>query len=106
MFTDKIDLIISNGVVTIGGNYPIPKDIGTVSWSWPDYQGQLQTKKLNNVLYFPDSTVNILSATALDDSSKDDDIILVQKKVNFLCLIAILGGTKIKQLTQKIVFQN
>ena len=33
MFTDKIDPIISNGVVTIGKKDLITKDIGTVRWS-------------------------------------------------------------------------
>ena len=36
MFTDKIELIISNGVSTIVGKYLIPKCIGTVNWSWTD----------------------------------------------------------------------
>ena len=39
MFNDKIEPIISNGVATIGGKYLIPKGIGTVSWSWTDYEG-------------------------------------------------------------------
>ena len=50
MFTDKIETIISNGVATICGIFLIPKGIGTVSWSWTDYEGQLHTKKLNNVI--------------------------------------------------------
>ena len=50
MFTDKIEPIISNGVVTIGGKYLITKEIGTVIWSWTDDEGQLHKNKLNNVL--------------------------------------------------------
>ena len=73
MRTDNIDTIISNEVATIGGKYIISKEIGTVRWSWNDDEGQLHTKKLNNVLYFPDSTVNIISATVLDESIKDDE---------------------------------
>ena len=50
IFTDKIYHIIYNGVATIGRNYLIPKVIVTVIWSWTDDEGQLHTKKLNNVL--------------------------------------------------------
>ena len=74
MFTDKIEPIISNGVETIGGNYLIPKNIGTVSWSWTDYEGKLHTKKFNDVLYFTDSPINILSATELSESMKYDEV--------------------------------
>ena len=73
MFTDKIEPIISNGVATIGGKYIIPRMIGKVSWYWNDDEVQLHTNKLNNVLYFTDSPVNILSATALAESMKDDE---------------------------------
>ena len=54
MFTEKIDTAIYNGVVNIGRNDLIPKRIGIVSWSWTDDEGNLHTKKLNNVLYFKD----------------------------------------------------
>ena len=66
MFTDKIYTIISNGVATIGGKYIIPKVIGTVIMSYTDDDGKLHTHKLNNLIYFLDSPVNIISATALD----------------------------------------
>ena len=61
MFTDKIEPTISNGVVTIVGKYLIPKGIIKVSWSCTDDEDKLNTNKFNNVLYFPDSSVNILS---------------------------------------------
>ena len=73
MFTDKIETIIYNGVATICGKDLIPKGVGTVSWSWTDDEGQLNSNKLNNVLYFPDSPVNILIATTLAESMKDDE---------------------------------
>ena len=50
MFTDNIKPIISNGVANIGGNYLIPKGVGTVSCFWRDDDVKLHTKKLNNVL--------------------------------------------------------
>ena len=64
MFTDKIEPIVSNGVPTMGGKDIIPKGIVRVSWSWNYDDKIIQTKKLNNMLYFSDSPVNILSATA------------------------------------------
>ena len=47
--------------------------IVTVRWSWTDDVGQLYTNKFNNVLYFPESPVNIISETALDESIKDNE---------------------------------
>ena len=72
MFTDNIETIMYNGVVTIGGNYIIPKGIVTVSWYWTDDEGQLHTNKLNTVIYFPDSSINVLSETTLAESMKGD----------------------------------
>ena len=63
MFTDKIETNISNGFDTIVGKDIIPKGIGTVNCSCTDDEGKLHTNKLNNLLYFIDSPVNILSAT-------------------------------------------
>ena len=71
MFNDKIDPITYNGVANIGGNDIITKGIGKFIWSWNDYEGQLKTKRLYNLLYFPDSPVNILRATALAEFTKD-----------------------------------
>ena len=73
MFTDKIDPTIYNGVETIGGKYLIPRGIFTVSWSWNYDEGKLHKKKLNDILYFPDQSDNILSETALSEYMKDDD---------------------------------
>ena len=61
MFTKNIEIIISNGVENIGGKYLITKGIVTVIWYYTNYEGQLHTKKWNNVLYFTDSPVNIIS---------------------------------------------
>ena len=81
-------------MATICGKDLIPKGISTVSWYWTDYEGQLHTKKLNNVIYFPDSPFNILSATALAESMKDDEVTWVLTNGNILCLPWILGSTK------------
>ena len=73
IFTYKIETIISNEVATICGKDLIPKGISTVSWYWTDDEGKLHTSKLNNVLYFPNSPVKILSATSLAEYTKDDE---------------------------------
>ena len=49
------------------------KGIGTVICYCTDDEGQPHKNKLNNVLNFPESTVNILSATTLDKSMKDNE---------------------------------
>ena len=88
MFTDNIEPIISNGVATICGKDLITKGIGTVRWSWTNYRGKLCTNKFNNVLYFPDSTVTILSATALYESMKDYEVtwvLTIRKYSSFTC---------------------
>ena len=74
MFTDKIELIISNRVATIGGKYLISKGIRTVSWYWIDYEGGLHKNTLNNVIYFTDSLFNILRATILAESMEDYEV--------------------------------
>ena len=104
MSTDNIYSIISNGVATIGGKYIIPKGIGTVSWSWSYDEVKYHIKKWNNVLYFIESPVNILSATVLSKSMKDDEGSWVLTKINIPFLLRILGGTKIQYLTQNIIF--
>ena len=73
MFTEKIELIISNGVATMGEKYLIPKGNVTVRCFWNDDEGQLHTNKFNNLIYFSDSSVNIISETALAESMKYDD---------------------------------
>ena len=57
MLTDNIEPIIYNGVATIGGNYLIPKGIGKVICSCNYDEEQLNTKKLNNLLYSIESQV-------------------------------------------------
>ena len=68
---------------TIGGKYLIPKWIGTVSWSWTDDEEQLHTEKFNNVLYFTDSLVKILSETAMAESMKYDEGTWVLTKMKY-----------------------
>ena len=68
MLTDKIDTIIYNEVENIGKNDLIIKGVSTVIRSCTDDEEELHTNKLNNLLYFPNSHVKIISATALAES--------------------------------------
>ena len=54
-------------VATIGGNHNRANGVGVVVWKWKDDNGKLQTFEVKNVLYFPDSSVNILSVTKFAD---------------------------------------
>ena len=94
MFTDKIKPIISNGLATIGGKYIIPKGNVTVIWSWTDDEGQLHTNKLNNVLYSPDSSVNIISETALSEYINDYDGTWVLTKIKYYVYTWVFGEYK------------
>ena len=66
----------------------IPKGIGTVIWTCIN-EGQLHTNKVNNVLYFPYSPVNILSATVLTESMNFDEVTWVQKYIYVLFVLGI-----------------
>ena len=68
---------------TIGGKDLISKSIDTVSWSWTDDEGQLHTQKLNNGLYSTESPVNIISATALAESTKGHEVTWVPIKIEY-----------------------
>ena len=81
---------------TICGKDIIPKGIGTVSWSWTDNERQLHTNKWNNVIYFSDSLVNILSATELDDTMKDYEGTWVQTKRKYSIINCDFGKYKKK----------
>ena len=70
----------------IGVNDLIPKGILTVIWSCPDDERQLHTNKFNNVPYFPESPVIILSSTALAEPVKDDKVTWVLKIILYFYL--------------------
>ena len=50
----------------------IKEGIDTVIWYWNDDKGKLHTNKFNNEIYFTESPVNILSATAVTESMNFD----------------------------------
>ena len=47
--------------------------MGTVKWTWKDDTGKSHTFKIQEVLYFPQLPVNILSVTRLADQFDDDE---------------------------------
>ena len=60
-------------VATIGGSKNIACGMGTVKWTWKDDTGKSHTFEIQEVLYFPQSPVNILSVTRLADQFNDDE---------------------------------
>ena len=58
-------------VATINGKDNSPSGVGTVDWNWRDDDGVLHTHRFEDVLYFPQSPVNILSVTCFAEQLKD-----------------------------------
>ena len=83
MFDGSIVPVATNGVATIGGHDLHPTGIGSVTWSWKDEAGQAHQKKLHNVLFFPDSLVNILSVTSLARQEDDEEGTWIQTKLRY-----------------------
>ena len=73
IFAENIEPIIYNGVATIGGKYIISKRLAQLPGTWDDDEGQLNTYKLNNIIYFPDSPFNKLSSTTMAEYTKGDE---------------------------------
>ena len=71
MFVGKLHEVDIFWVATIGGTDFKPTGIGTVKWSWKDDEGKSHTHRLERVLYFPESAVNIISPNALADHYDD-----------------------------------
>ena len=57
-------------VATIGGSKNSESGMGTVQWRFKDDLGKIHTLDIKNVLYFPQSPVNILRTTGLADQFK------------------------------------
>ena len=90
-------------MATIGRKYIISKGIGTVIWSWTDYEEQLHTNKSNNIIYFTESPSNILNATELSESMKDYEVTWVLTNRKYSIFTQDFGSEK-RQLNQKCVF--
>ena len=63
MYVSDITPVTMHEVATIGGRGHAPAGVGTVRWNWIDGSGVKHTYLVENVLYFPQSPINILSVT-------------------------------------------
>ena len=72
MFTHYCNLTDVQNVATIGGKNSKPTGIGTIKWSWWDDNGTTHQYELQDVYYFPQSPVNILSVTEFAKFLKDE----------------------------------
>ena len=59
-------------VCTIGGKNNSPSGLGTVKWTWKNDDGEAHTFEVTNVLYFTESSINILGVTAFANQFDDD----------------------------------
>jgi len=71
------------GVATIGGTDFKPAGIGTVEWTWTDDNGRRHTMRIENVLYFPQSPVNVLSVTAFASQLGDEEGTWIKTKMKY-----------------------
>ena len=72
-FIGKLTPVQGHNVATIGGHGHKPSEISTVKWSWKDYVGNIHEYLISNVLYFPQSAINILSATEFAKQLNDQE---------------------------------
>ena len=59
-------------VAKIGGNLNWPAGIGTVKWKRKDDNGVMHKELLEQVLYFPQSTITIMSVTEFARQLNDE----------------------------------
>ena len=60
-------------VATIGGTQNSARGMGTVRWRWKDDDGRVHEYDIKDVLFFPNSPVNILSVTEFATQLEDDE---------------------------------
>ena len=73
MYVGELRPIESHKVATIGGKGHSPAGIGTVKWSWNDDCGHKHEYLVENVLFFPQSPINILSVTEFAKQLNDKE---------------------------------
>ena len=69
-------------VAIIGGKLNQPAVIGTVKWTWKYDGGALHTELLENTLYLPKSSINIMSVTELAKQFNDEEGTGIDKNTN------------------------
>ena len=72
-FVDELRPVAQHKVATIGGRGHAPSGIGTVEWTWCDDKGKRHTYRVRNVLFFPQSPINILSVTEFAKQLNDEE---------------------------------
>jgi hypothetical protein len=70
-------------VATIGGKLNRPGGIGTVEWTWKDDTGESHTERLDNVLFFPQSPINIMSVTEFAKQLDDEEGTGIDTKMKY-----------------------
>ena len=73
MFVGDLSEELSHTVATIGGKRHMPSGVGTVKWRWNDDNGTYHEYLVENVLYFPQSPINVLSVTKFACQLKDTE---------------------------------
>ena len=73
MFVRKIRPLKSHAVATIRGSENQAAGIGDVQWRWKDDTGQEHTHRIQNIFYFNNSPINILSITDFANELNDDN---------------------------------
>ena len=73
MFVGELQHVTNHKVATIGGRGHPASGIGTVRWIWTDDFGVKHTNLIHDVLYFPQSPINILSVTSFAKQLKDSE---------------------------------
>lgn len=82
-FVGEIRRVSNHKVATIGGKGHSASGIGTVKWSWLDDDGNSHDYHIKDVLYFPESPINILSVTAFARQLQDNEYTGIDTKLNF-----------------------
>ena len=73
MFVGELSPVSNHKVATIGGKGHQPSGIGTVCWSWQDDKGKPHEYHVENILYFSQSPINILSVTTFAKQLNDEE---------------------------------
>ena len=77
-----------------------------VSWYSTDDEVKPHKHRFKNVLYFPDSTLNILSTTEFSEYMKYDEVTWVLTKSKYSIFTWYIGRYKKTIAHSEIVFQS
>ena len=83
MFVGDLKQVTKHKVATIGGKGHAPSGLGTVKWRWVDDNGKSHEYLIHDVLYFPQSPINILSVTSFARQLKDNEGTGIDTKMEY-----------------------